>query len=113
MNAILKNPFFRKSLAIGKQIPRLVKRTKSDPDDYKCNPPVIANSFPKSGTHLLLQILEQLPGLTNYGSFIASRNSSAGTLFIRVCRMLFCGTLHRPGIGRRGGRLAARAGLYS
>lgn len=33
---------------------------------------VLANSFPKSGTHLLTQILEQLPHLRNYLSFLAS-----------------------------------------
>jgi len=35
-------------------------------------PPVVANSFPKSGTHLLLQVLQALPNTTHYGSFIAS-----------------------------------------
>lgn len=34
--------------------------------------PLIANSFPKSGTHLLTQILESLPGVTNYLTFLAS-----------------------------------------
>jgi hypothetical protein len=35
-------------------------------------PPVVANSFPKSGTHLLLQVLQALPNTTHYGSFIAT-----------------------------------------
>lgn len=33
---------------------------------------VLCNSFPKSGTHLLLQILQSLPGTRFYGSFLAS-----------------------------------------
>lgn len=33
---------------------------------------MLCNSFPKSGTHLLLQALQALPGKTHYGSFIAS-----------------------------------------
>jgi hypothetical protein len=47
-----------------------------DPDDYLATPPVLANSFPKSGTHLLFQIVDGLPNLTNYGSFLASMTSS-------------------------------------
>jgi hypothetical protein len=35
-------------------------------------PAVIVNSFPKSGTHLLLQVIEALPGIFNYGTFVAS-----------------------------------------
>lgn len=34
--------------------------------------PLLANSFPKSGTHLLTQILESFPGTVNYLSFLAS-----------------------------------------
>jgi len=36
----------------------------------------LCNSFPKCGTHLLVQIAEALPGLTNYGTFLASMTSS-------------------------------------
>lgn len=38
-------------------------------------PPVIANSVPKSGTHLLLQILSALPNLRPWGLFLASQPS--------------------------------------
>ena len=34
--------------------------------------PVLCNSFPKSGTHLLLQALQTLPHTQYYGSFLAS-----------------------------------------
>ena len=37
--------------------------------------PVLVNSFPKSGTHLLQQIVKPFPGLANYNFFIASAPS--------------------------------------
>jgi hypothetical protein len=48
------------------------RRFAADDGAYARSPPVLANAFPKSGTHLLLQILESLPGTTHYGSFIAT-----------------------------------------
>ncbi|WP_169352796.1 sulfotransferase domain-containing protein [Thermodesulfatator atlanticus] len=42
------------------------------PEDYIKSPPILANSFPKSGTHLLLQIVEPFPKVKNYKKFIAS-----------------------------------------
>jgi hypothetical protein len=43
--------------------------------DYKSRPPILANSFPKSGTHLLIQILQAIPGLRDWGLFLASTPS--------------------------------------
>ncbi len=37
---------------------------------------MLANSFPKSGTHLLVQIIGGLPQCVNYGEFLASTTSS-------------------------------------
>jgi len=37
---------------------------------------VLANSFPKSGTHLLVQLVSGLPGRANYGTFLSSMTSS-------------------------------------
>jgi len=37
--------------------------------------PVLANSIPKSGTHLLLQVLKALPGIRDWGLFLASQPS--------------------------------------
>ena len=37
--------------------------------------PILANSFPKSGTHLLVQILEALPDVRDWANFIASTPS--------------------------------------
>lgn len=50
----------------------LVRRIESDTDGQ---PPVIVNSVPKSGTHLLLQVLSSLPNLRRWGLFLASQPS--------------------------------------
>ena len=52
----------------------MARRTTAD--QLAAQPPVLANSFPKSGTHLLVQIVEGLPDRTNYGTFLASNTSS-------------------------------------
>ncbi len=62
-------------MGLPKQILRTHKRLLTRDDDFFRNPPVLANSFPKSGTHMMLQILEALPGVKNYGTFIASMPS--------------------------------------
>tara|TARA_B110000037_G_scaffold223105_1_gene302196 strand:+ start:10246 stop:11094 length:849 start_codon:yes stop_codon:yes gene_type:complete len=44
----------------------------------KSNPliaPVLVNSFPKSGTHLLYQVIQGIPQLRNYETFLASTPS--------------------------------------
>lgn len=72
---IQKTAIYRKSRALAKQIPRFVSLLKSVQDDYQNNPCILVNSFPKSGTHLLLQIAEVLPRTRNFGSFLASTPS--------------------------------------
>ncbi len=67
-----KSSVGRKAIASLKQIPRACHRLNSSEAAFSGAPPVLANSFPKSGTHLMTQILETLPGLKDYGSFIAS-----------------------------------------
>jgi len=69
---IAHHPLIRKGMASLRQAPRAVRRATARPADYRAAPPVLCNSFPKSGTHLLLQILAALPGVRSYGSFIAS-----------------------------------------
>jgi hypothetical protein len=44
-------------------------------DAYHAQPPILANSFPKSGTHLLIQILQAIPDIRDWGSFLASTPS--------------------------------------
>ena len=76
LQRIVKNSnLIRKSLAAAQQIPRTYRRMICVSADYDQNPPVLANSFPKSGTHLLLQILKRLPDVKHYGTFIASMPS--------------------------------------
>lgn len=59
----------RKGVATLNQVPRLLARCSK-----REGPLLVANSFPKSGTHLLLQILEGFGG-DNYGTFWASTPS--------------------------------------
>jgi len=54
------------------QIIRTFKYPFVKKEDYQLFPPVIANSFPKSGTHLLYQIFEVLPQIKSYGTFVLS-----------------------------------------
>jgi len=72
IGSLNKNRLIRKSVAYYNRIPCFFIRLNSSKKEYLLNPPVLCNSFPKSGTHLLLQILEALPGIKNYGTFIAS-----------------------------------------
>ena len=67
-----KSGLIRKTAALGLRIPRWTRRLAST----QLAPAAFVNSVPKSGTHLLEQIVRSLPGLTNYGSFLASMTSS-------------------------------------
>jgi len=55
--------------------PRAVLNRLSSETSYLERPPILANSFPKSGTHLLIQILQVLPGVRDWGLFLASTPS--------------------------------------
>jgi hypothetical protein len=70
------NPIARKCAIAALQVPKRWHRFRALPDDYLAAPPVLANSFPKSGTHLLFQIVDGLPNTANYGAFLASLTSS-------------------------------------
>ncbi|MEM9351428.1 MAG: sulfotransferase domain-containing protein [Planctomycetota bacterium] len=71
-----KNGFIRKGSAFALQFPKAVARFAVDAKALQQRPPVLANSFPKSGTHLLDQIVDGLPGIRNYGAFLSSMTSS-------------------------------------
>jgi len=71
-----RNGLVRKASFAALRVPRWWNRFRARPDDYRTAPPVLANSFPKSGTHLMAQIVDGLPGCTNYGTFLASLTSS-------------------------------------
>ena len=66
----------RKSSALLLQLQKRLSRRPRTAEDYAAAPPVLANSFPKSGTHLLDQIVAGLPGRVNYGAFLSSEVSS-------------------------------------
>jgi hypothetical protein len=66
----------RKACVFALTGPRAWARMKARPEDYRELPPVLANSFPKSGTHLLDQIATGLPERVNYGAFLSSMTSS-------------------------------------
>jgi sulfotransferase 6B1 len=92
--AIRQSAPVRKSWGLALQAPRAIRRARSSAEDYSQRPIVLANSFPKSGTHLLLQIVEALPGVRSYGSFLASmpsltqRERSAAEHLRRIRRMV-------------------------
>jgi hypothetical protein len=71
-----KNGFVRKGARAALFVPKWLRSWTATADDYAACPPVLANSFPKSGTHLLAQICEGLPGRENYGAFLGSETSS-------------------------------------
>jgi hypothetical protein len=56
--------------------PRLVHRRADSAGRRRLAPPVLGNSVPKSGTHLLDQILAALPDRRNYGAFLESMTAS-------------------------------------
>lgn len=53
------------------QVPRAVQRHTRG-SAYATAPPVLVNSIPKSGTHLLHVVAASLPGVRDYHSFVAS-----------------------------------------
>ena len=55
---------------------QLYARLGSHRDKFFATPAVLVNSFPKSGTHLLDQIVTALPSRCNYGAFLSSMTSS-------------------------------------
>ncbi|MEX2093799.1 MAG: sulfotransferase domain-containing protein [Pirellulales bacterium] len=71
-----RNGFVRKGARALLAIPKWIESHRAGSDSLAARPPVLANSFPKSGTHLLVQIIEGLPGRVNYGAFLGSEISS-------------------------------------
>lgn len=66
------SPLFRKVSLLGKRFQKIKHRFDQD---RMGTASILANSFPKSGTHLLTQILESFPGITNYSYFITNATS--------------------------------------
>ena len=85
-----RSPVFRKLTSLAKRVPRFTGRLAGT---SRPGFSLLANSFPKSGTHLLVQILEAFPGVVNYETFLASLPStrlsqrSDGALLKRIGRI--------------------------
>ena len=71
-----KSGLVRKGTVAVLAVPRWLSSWNVNSRTLAATPPVLANSFPKSGTHLLQQIVEGLPERQNYGTFLASTTSS-------------------------------------
>jgi sulfotransferase 6B1 len=71
-----RNGLVRKGSALLLHGRKQIARQFARADDYVDRPPILANSVPKSGTHLLDQIVDALPGRRNYGAFLSSMTSS-------------------------------------
>lgn len=71
-----RNGVVRKLAAALLQAPKQWAHRSTSSEAYAARPPVLANSFPKSGTHLLDQIVSGLPRRVNYGAFLSSMTSS-------------------------------------
>lgn len=71
-----KNGIVRKGAASALLIPQWFARRGASEQQYQMAPSVLVNSIPKSGTHLLVQIVAGLPNSVNYGQFLASMTSS-------------------------------------
>ena len=69
---IEKSAPFRKGKASMLAMVKSAHRISSSNFDYAERPPIVINSLPKSGTHLLLQVILGLPEYTSYGGFIAT-----------------------------------------
>lgn len=71
-----RNGLVRKGTTALLAIPKRWAARRASREELASRPPVLANSFPKSGTHLLVQVVEGLPGRVNYGAFLGSHISS-------------------------------------
>lgn len=71
-----RNAFVRKGSALLLSAPRAYRRLRANAASYRAMPPIICNSFPKSGTHLLVQLVEAFPNAADYGAYISSMTSS-------------------------------------
>jgi sulfotransferase 6B1 len=67
----------RKGLAFAQRVPRYLARRTACEADYRKRPPIVVNSLPKSGTHLLMQIARAMPDRRHYGTFIAQTPTMA------------------------------------
>jgi len=75
---ILNNMNFRNNVIIKKGYRYLMNILRFFINNFpnqKLNLKILCNSFPKSGTYLLFSILKSIPGVKDWGNFIASKPS--------------------------------------
>ncbi|WP_203290887.1 sulfotransferase domain-containing protein [Maricaulis parjimensis] len=72
-----KSNLARKGIAYALQAPRTLDRLMSPSLRFAQQPPVIVNSIPKSGTHLMMQMARALPRTRYFGSFLAQSPSTS------------------------------------
>jgi len=66
-----RNPFLRKGEALAvRSLRNGIRRVR--PSIFPPLPPVLVNSVPKSGTHLLTQVVEGLESSDDWGTFLNS-----------------------------------------
>ncbi|HGY54742.1 MAG TPA: hypothetical protein ENK44_03480 [Caldithrix abyssi] len=70
-----KNVITKKLIRYSLHIPRYVIHTSNRNGRRESGFPILANSIPKSGTHLLINILKSLPSVRDWGNFLASTPS--------------------------------------
>ena len=75
LRGLSKSAPVRKGKASALAVAKLIRRYASSASDFAERPPIIINSLPKSGTHLLLQVVLGLPSYSTYGGFIATTPS--------------------------------------
>jgi len=72
MNVLFhRNPFIRKGTASALAVVKAARRWTVSHAEFAERPPVLVNSVPKSGTHLLLQAALAIPGSSYWGAFVA------------------------------------------
>ncbi len=89
-----KHAVLRKGAGFAMQPYAAIARLRTTRAEYQNRPPIFANSLPKSGTHLLLQITRSLPTSRYLGRFIATspsltqRERSPATLARKIATIL-------------------------
>lgn len=96
----------RKSRAMARRVPRAAVRRTADSFDLTHRPPIIVTTVPKSGTHLVQQIVGVLPGVRDYGTFLATvpswgRRPRSATVEAKRIRSLVPGELARAHLHHR------------
>ena len=72
---VQRSAVLRKAATFAMEPKLMLQRRQVRRSDFASAPPIVVNSLPKSGTHLLLQIARAMPGSHYYGRFVATAPS--------------------------------------